>query len=300
MTQQQSKKVLPAQHQDKQPGVESLMNPKPVFEDSSYKGSGKTTREKLRLLLAEIAGLEKAAAIAFAKEGAHVAIAYLDEHEDANETKRLVERHGVKCLLLAGDLGQEEHANYVVEETVKQLGGLHIVVNNIAQQYPQQRLEDITAEQWERTFRINIFSYFFYVTKAALSHLKEGDCIINTASVVAYEGNEQLLDYAATKGAIVAFTRSLAKSLVKKAVFASMVWHLVRFGHRLFLQHLTVNRSRNSAPMCQWGVPDSRGNWQLHMSIWRLMILRMLQDKCSMSTAVLQSTDERECPPRFL
>ncbi|MFB9761029.1 SDR family oxidoreductase [Ectobacillus funiculus] len=216
MTQQQSKKVLPAQHQDKQPGVESLMNPKPVFEDSSYKGSGKL-QGKTAIITGGDSGIGKAAAIAFAKEGAHVAIAYLDEHEDANETKRLVERHGVKCLLLAGDLGQEEHANYVVEETVKQLGGLHIVVNNIAQQYPQQRLEDITAEQWERTFRINIFSYF-YVTKAALSHLKEGDCIINTASVVAYEGNEQLLDYAATKGAIVAFTRSLAKSLVKSGI----------------------------------------------------------------------------------
>ncbi|WP_129731608.1 MULTISPECIES: SDR family oxidoreductase [Bacillaceae] len=216
MTQQQSKKVLPAQHQDKQPGVESLMNPKPVFEDSSYKGSGKL-QGKTAIITGGDSGIGKAAAIAFAKEGAHVAIAYLDEHEDANETKRLVERHGVKCLLLAGDLGQEEHANYVVEETVKQLGGLHIVVNNIAQQYPQQRLEDITAEQWERTFRINIFSYF-YVTKAALSHLKEGDCIINTASVVAYEGNEQLLDYAATKGAIVAFTRSLAKSLVKRGI----------------------------------------------------------------------------------
>ena len=216
MTQQQSKKVLPAQHQDKQPGVESLMNPKPVFEDSSYKGSGKL-QGKTAIITGGDSGIGKAAAIAFAKEGAHVAIAYLDEHEDANETKQLVERHGVKCLLLAGDLGQEEHANYVVEETVKQLGGLHIVVNNIAQQYPQQRLEDITAEQWERTFRINIFSYF-YVTKAALSHLKEGDCIINTASVVAYEGNEQLLDYAATKGAIVAFTRSLAKSLVKSGI----------------------------------------------------------------------------------
>ncbi|MFP3122146.1 SDR family oxidoreductase [Ectobacillus funiculus] len=216
MTQQQSKKVLPAQHQDKQPGVESLMNPKPVFEDSSYKGSGKL-QGKIAIITGGDSGIGKAAAIAFAKEGAHVAIAYLDEHEDANETKQLVERHGVKCLLLAGDLGQEEHANYVVEETVKQLGGLHIVVNNIAQQYPQQRLEDITAEQWERTFRINIFSYF-YVTKAALPHLKEGDCIINTASVVAYEGNEQLLDYAATKGAIVAFTRSLAKSLVKNGI----------------------------------------------------------------------------------
>jgi NAD(P)-dependent dehydrogenase (short-subunit alcohol dehydrogenase family) len=216
MTQQQPKKVLPAQHQDKQPGVESLMNPKPVFEDASYKGSGKL-QEKIAIITGGDSGIGKAAAIAFAKEGAHVAIAYLDEHEDANETKQLVERHGVKCLLLAGDLGQEEHAKYVVEETVKQLGGLQIVVNNIAQQYPQQRLEDITAEQWERTFRMNIFSYF-YVTKAALPHLKKGDCIINTASVVAYEGNEQLLDYAATKGAIVAFTRSLAKSLVKRGI----------------------------------------------------------------------------------
>ncbi|MED2932247.1 SDR family oxidoreductase, partial [Bacillus wiedmannii] len=153
----------------------------------------------------------------FAKEGANIAIAYLDEEEDANETKQYVEKEGVKCVLLPGDLSNEQHCKDIVEETVRQLGSLHVLVNNVAQQYPQQGLEYITAEQLEKTFRINIFSYF-HVTKAALSHLKQGDVIINTASIVAYEGNETLIDYSATKGAIVAFTRSLSQSLVQKGI----------------------------------------------------------------------------------
>ncbi|MEC1375834.1 SDR family oxidoreductase, partial [Heyndrickxia oleronia] len=152
-----------------------------------------------------------------AKEGANVAIAYLDEEEDANETKQYVEKEGVKCVLLPGDLSDEQHCKDVVQETVQQLGSLQVLVNNVAQQYPQQGLEYITAEQLEKTFRINIFSYF-HVAKAALSHLKKGDVIINTASIVAYEGNETLIDYSATKGAIVAFTRSLSQSLVQKGI----------------------------------------------------------------------------------
>ncbi|MEC3078782.1 SDR family oxidoreductase, partial [Bacillus tropicus] len=162
-------------------------------------------------------GIGRAVSIAFAKEGANVAIAYLDEEEDANETKQYVEKEGVKCVLLPGDLSDEQHCKDVVQETVQQLGSLQVLVNNVAQQYPQQGLEYITAEQLEKTFRINIFSYF-HVAKAALSHLKKGDVIINTASIVAYEGNETLIDYSATKGAIVAFTRSLSQSLVQKGI----------------------------------------------------------------------------------
>lgn len=207
---------MPAQHQNKQPGIESLMSPLPQFEDPNYKGSEKLKGKNV-LITGGDSGIGRAVSIAFAKEGANVAIAYLDEEEDANETKQRVEKEGVKCVLLPGDLSNEQHCKDIVEETARQLGSLNILVNNVAQQYPQQGLEYITAEQLEKTFRINIFSYF-HVTKAALSHLKKGDVIINTASIVAYEGNETLIDYSATKGAIVAFTRSLSQSLVQKGI----------------------------------------------------------------------------------
>ncbi|MDH2889948.1 SDR family oxidoreductase [Bacillus cytotoxicus] len=216
MTQQKTFLTLPPQHQNKQPGVESLMNPLPQYDNPYYKGSGKL-KGKYMLITGGDSGIGRAVSVAFAKEGANIAIAYLDEHEDANETKKLVEKHGAKCILLPGDVSDEQHCEQIVKETVSQLGGLNILVNNVAQQYPQQSLEYITAQQLEKTFRINIFSYF-HVTKAALVHLKQGDAIINTASIVAYEGNEQLIDYAATKGAIVAFTRSLAKSLMQKGI----------------------------------------------------------------------------------
>ena len=207
---------MPAQHQNKQPGIESLMSPLPQFEDANYKGSEKLKGKNV-LITGGDSGIGRAVSIAFAKEGANVAIAYLDEEEDANATKQRVEKEGVKCVLLPGDLSNEQHCKDIVEETARQLGSLNILVNNVAQQYPQQGLEYITAEQLEKTFRINIFSYF-HVAKAALSHLKQGDVIINTASIVAYEGNETLIDYSATKGAIVAFTRSLSQSLVQKGI----------------------------------------------------------------------------------
>lgn len=208
--------TLPAQHQNKQPGIESMMNPLPEYEDPNYRGSEKL-KGKYALITGGDSGIGRAVSIAFAKEGAHIAIAYLDEHEDAKETKRLVETQGVKCILLPGDLSSEQHCKHIVKEAASKLGGLNIVVNNVAEQHPQQSLEYITAQQLEQTFRINIFSYF-HVTKAALAHLKQGDAIVNTASIVAYEGNEQLIDYSATKGAIVAFTRSLAKALVQKGI----------------------------------------------------------------------------------
>jgi NAD(P)-dependent dehydrogenase (short-subunit alcohol dehydrogenase family) len=151
-----------------------------------------------------------------------LAIAYLDEHEDARETKRLVEEEGRKCIMIAGDVGDEQHCRSAVKQTVDELGGLDILVNNAAEQHPQESIEDISAEQLERTFRTNIFSFFF-LTKAAMPHLKEGSAIINTTSVTAYKGSPQLLDYSSTKGAIVAFTRSLSQSLAEKKIRVNAV-----------------------------------------------------------------------------
>ncbi|MBI0579542.1 SDR family oxidoreductase [Neobacillus cucumis] len=206
----------PAQHQDQQPGVKSQMEPKPLDQDSSYKGSYKL-KGKTALITGGDSGIGKAVAIAYAKEGANVAIVYLDEHRDAEETRAQIEEEGVRCLLIQGDIGNETFCQEAISQTVNELGSLDILVNNAAEQHPQQRIEDISSEQLERTFRTNIFS-MFYLTKSALEHLKKGSAIINTASVTAYEGNEQLIDYSSTKGAIVSFTRSLAKSLVKKGI----------------------------------------------------------------------------------
>jgi NAD(P)-dependent dehydrogenase (short-subunit alcohol dehydrogenase family) len=144
-------------------------------------------------------------------------VVYLNEHNDAEETRRLVEKEGRRCILIAGDIGEESFCQQTVEKTVKELGGLDILVNNAAEQHPQDGIEKISAEQLERTFRTNIFSFFF-LTKAALEHLREGSTIINTTSVTAYKGSPRLLDYSATKGAIVAFTRSLALSLIEKGI----------------------------------------------------------------------------------
>jgi NAD(P)-dependent dehydrogenase (short-subunit alcohol dehydrogenase family) len=162
-------------------------------------------------------GIGRAVAIMFAKEGADVAIMYLKEHGDAAETKYLVEAQGRHCTTLAGDVGEESFCQQAVQHTVAALGRLDILVNNAAEQHPQDSIAKITAEQLERTFRTNIFAYF-YMTKAALPHLSQGSAIINTTSVTAYKGSPQLLDYAATKGAIVAFTRSLALSLVAQGI----------------------------------------------------------------------------------
>lgn len=212
----QTKKTLPAQHQNQQPGLEFEMVPAPKSEDSSYKGSGKL-KDKVAIITGGDSGIGRAAAILFAKEGADVVIVYLNEHQDANETKRQVEQEGRRCHLIAGDIGQESFCKRIIDECITTFNKLDILVNNAAEQHPQESIEDITSEQLEKTFRTNVFS-FFYLTKAALPYLAGGSSIINTASVTAYAGNETLLDYSATKGAIVTFTRSLALQLVGKGI----------------------------------------------------------------------------------
>lgn len=212
----EQQKTQPPQQQDQQPGSESQMNPLPRSTDSKYKGSDKLIN-KVALITGGDSGIGRAVAILFAKEGADVAIAYLNEHEDAKETVRLVEQEGRRCITLPGDIGDESVCKELVKKTIEEFGHLDILVNNAAEQHPQESLENITAEQLERTFRTNIFSMFF-MTKAALPHLKPGSAVINTTSVTAYQGSPSLLDYSSTKGAIVAFTRSLSQSLVEKEI----------------------------------------------------------------------------------
>lgn len=206
----------PLQQQNRQPGIESLMTPRPEFDDPRYTGSGKL-KDKAAIITGGDSGQGRAIAVAFAKEGADVAIVYLDEHQDAEETKQAVEQKGRRCLCLAGDIGREEFCSQAVERTVKEFGSVDILVNNAAEQHVQTRIEDITTAQLEKTFRTNFYSVF-HITKFALPHMKAGSAIINAASLTAYEGNVQLMDYSATKGAIVAFTRSLSKSLIDRGI----------------------------------------------------------------------------------
>jgi NAD(P)-dependent dehydrogenase (short-subunit alcohol dehydrogenase family) len=210
------KKLQPPQHQKQQPGREHKMKPRPEAEDEKHHGTGKL-KGKVAIITGGDSGIGRAVAIAFAKEGADVAVVYLEEKRDASETKQLVEEQGRKCLLIAGDVGDEEFCRNVVEQTVEKLGRLDVVVNNAAEQHPQESIEKISAEQLERTFRTNIFSFFF-MTKAAMKHLKKGAAIINTSSVTAYKGSAHLLDYSSTKGAITAFTRSLSQALADKGI----------------------------------------------------------------------------------
>jgi NAD(P)-dependent dehydrogenase (short-subunit alcohol dehydrogenase family) len=209
-------KLRPAQHQSKQPGEEREMTPKPKSEVTHQQGTGKLAG-KVALISGGDSGIGRAVAIAFAKEGARVGIMYLDEQKDADETERLIREEGQECITIAGDVGQERVCKEAVKRVIRKFGQLDILVNNAAEQHPKDNLEEITAGQLERTFRTNIFSYFF-LAKAALPHLKPGSVIINTTSVTAYRGSGHLLDYSATKGAIVAFTRSLSENLVEKKI----------------------------------------------------------------------------------
>lgn len=211
----------PPQHQDEQPGMEYKLKPRPKADDPSYLGSRKL-EGKVALITGGDSGIGRAVAIAFAKEGADVAIVYLNEHKDAEETKSMVEEQGQSCILIAGDIGDEGFCRNAIQETAGKLKRLDIVVNNAAVQYPKESVSDITADQLEKTFRTNVFA-MFYMIKAALPHLQDGSAIINTTSVTAYRGSAHLLDYAATKGAIVSLTRSLAQSLVEKGIRVNAV-----------------------------------------------------------------------------
>ena len=213
---QQPKQTLPPQHQDRQPGLESEMTPRPRAEDHRYRGSDKLLG-KVALITGGDSGIGRATAILYAKEGADVAVVYLDEHEDAEATRLQVEQESRRCILISGDIGDPAFCKRAVEQTVKELGGLDILVNNAAEQHPQESIDAITPQQLERTFRTNIFA-MFYLTQAALKHLGEGSVIINTSSVTAYRGSPGLLDYSATKGAIVSFTRSLALQLADRKI----------------------------------------------------------------------------------
>lgn len=212
---------FPPQHQDRQPGLEHEMRPEPDSKARNYRGSGKL-EGKVAIVTGGDSGIGRAVAIHFAKEGADVSILYLDEHRDAAETKRHVEQAGRRCITVAGDIGDEASCRNAVEETIRTFGRLDILVNNAAEQHEAKSLEDISAEQLERTFRTNIFGYFF-MAKAALPHLQEGAAIVNTTSVTAYRGSSHLVDYASTKGAIVAFTRSLAQQLAEKNIRVNAV-----------------------------------------------------------------------------
>ncbi|WP_373292002.1 SDR family oxidoreductase [Deinococcus ruber] len=214
--QSEKQTTLPPQHQEEQPGHESEMTPEPVYLKPDYRAAG-----KLRGKVAEVSGgdsgIGRAVAVHFAHEGAKVAIIYLNETEDATATAKLIADAGSEALLLPGDVGDPEFCRQAVAQTVEKFGQLDVLVNNAAEQHPQKKLEDITPEQLQQTFRTNIFGYF-YLTQAALPHLKAGAAIVNTTSVTHYQGSGGLVDYASTKGAIVAFTRSLSEQLLERGI----------------------------------------------------------------------------------
>jgi NAD(P)-dependent dehydrogenase (short-subunit alcohol dehydrogenase family) len=206
-----SQETMPPQHQKEQPGKEAEMTPKPQSEEKEYKSCGRL-KDKAALITGGDSGIGRAVAVAFAKEGADIAIVYLSEHQDAQDTKRLVEETGRRAVLISGDIGEEEFCQSAVRQAVDAFGRLDILVNNAAEQHPQKDIEGISNDQLIRTFKTNIFS-MFYMVQAALPHLREGSAIVNSTSVTAYQGHPQLIPYASTKGAIAVFTRSLARSL---------------------------------------------------------------------------------------
>ncbi len=215
------KNPMPAQHQPR-PGIEAKMTSKPQYLASNYKGAEKL-QDKVALITGGDSGIGRAVAVLFAREGADVAIIYLAaEKIDAEETARQIETEGRRCLLIAGDVSKSKFCQDAVEKTVKKFGKLDILVNNAAYQHHQKSITDVSDEQWEKTFKTNIFGYF-YMAKAALKHLKKGGAIINTGSITGLEGSKELLDYSATKGAIHAFTKSLAQNLVEKGIRVNCV-----------------------------------------------------------------------------
>ena len=211
---------FPAQEQP-WPGIEAEMQPQPDFGEATYQGCGKLTG-RVALITGADSGIGRAVALAFAREGADVAISYLDEHEDARETERVVTEAGRRALLLPGDIGDEAHCEQLVERTVSELGGLDILVNNAAFQSTHQAIGEITTELWHRALRTNLDAMFF-LSRAALRHLRPGGSIINTTSIQAYQPSPSLLHYATTKGAIVTFTKALAQEAIGQGIRVNAV-----------------------------------------------------------------------------
>ncbi|EPB8220273.1 SDR family oxidoreductase [Clostridium perfringens] len=212
---------FPPQHQSVQPGIESIMVPSPIFDNPDYKGSGKL-KGKSVLITGGDSGIGRAVSIAFAKEGANIVISYLYENDDAETTKKYVEKYGGKCYLVPGDISNKNFCEKLVRFTVETLGGIDVLINNAGVQFPQNNINCISQEQLELTFKINIFS-MFYLTQEALKYMKRGSTIVNTTSVTAYQGKENLIDYSSTKGAVVTFTRSLSQSLAKHGIRVNAV-----------------------------------------------------------------------------
>ena len=218
---EQPKSPMPEQHQQK-PGEEARLEPRPNFKAPAYKGAGKLNK-KVALITGGDSGIGRAVAVLFAREGADVAFTYLEqEKRDAKETQRAIEAEGRQAFAMLGDVTNPRVCRNLVARTVKKFGKLDILVNNAAFQQHQSDLEDLTEKQWDRTFKTNIYGYF-YMTKAALPHLQEGSAIVNTGSITGLEGSKELLDYSATKGAIHAFTKSLAQNLVERGVRVNCV-----------------------------------------------------------------------------
>lgn len=213
--------TFPAQHQNIQPGMEFLMTPPPIFENPDWISSNKL-QEKVAIITGGDSGIGRAVSVLFAKEGADIAIVYFNEREDANQTKKIIESYGRRCLLLEGDLRHENFSNFIVESVIKTFGKIDILVNNAAVQFPQNSISDISAEQLRNTFETNVYP-LFYLTKAVLPYLEVDSSIINTTSVTAFEGHKTLIDYSSTKGAITVFTKSLALSLADNKIRVNAV-----------------------------------------------------------------------------
>lgn len=211
---------FPPQHQDHRPSIESEMHPLPIFEREIRHG-GKL-ENKVALITGGDSGIGRAVSVAFAQEGADLSIVYLNEHSDAEFTKKKIYEIGRRCILTSGDVSDEDFCKRAVNETIAEFGRLDILVNNAGEIYIQKRIEDITREQLEKTFKTNIFS-MFYMTKAAVPHLKSGSSIINTASIAAFHSSPHLIDYSASKGAVVSFTRALSGNLVSKGIRVNAV-----------------------------------------------------------------------------
>ncbi len=209
-------KMAPMQSQSNQPGKEFLMTPRPVFDNPKYLGSGKL-KDKVVIVTGGDSGLGRAASVIFVKEGANVVIPYYNEHEDANETKEYIEKLGGKCLLLSGDISDKNFCKYVVEKTLETFGRIDVLVNNAGVQYQADCLSDISDEQFDRTMKVNVYG-MFYLTKEVLPYLEKGSSIINLSSITTFYGEPQLIDYVTTKGAVVGFTRSLARNLALKGI----------------------------------------------------------------------------------